>query len=348
MAGAELFLLSGSAAPGPVEQIEADPAWNLLHSATTERNAPFRLRVLHFNDMHGFISNLLTAYERPVLSRMVFHVKELRQRYINHPDVAVLFVAGGDEQIGSPFDELLGYDQASYQTHAGYRAYSAAGVDAGVIGNHDLDKGPGLLTYAIQQEASFPILSANVLSGRYLNQLCYPAALFRVKKVRIGLIGLTTAGQIKYPYRADFSITDPLQAVRNLLPAFKPYCDIIIVLSHLGYSVASDSAIVKPIGDVELASALNYCDVDLIVGGHTHHVLNEEGLSPVNIVNGIPIVQAGQQGRFLGSVDISWRHGAAAVSSVRLMMVDHLPVAEDFEASRHHSANEEAVSSNRT
>lgn len=331
MTGAELFLLTGSATPGPVEQIEADPAWNLLHPAAADRNVPFRLRVLHFNDMHGFISNLLTSYERPILSRIVSHVKELRRRYLHHPHVAVLFVAGGDEQTGSPFDELLGHNQASCQTHAGYRAYSAAGVDVGVIGNHDLDKGPDLLAHAIQQEARFPILSANVLSSRYLNRLGYPAALFRVKGVRIGLIGLTTAGQIRCPNQADFTITHPLEAIQNLLPAFKPYCDIVIILSHLGYSAASDSAIVKPIGDVELAAALNYCDVDLIIGGHTHHILNEEGLSPANIVNGIPIVQAGRRGRFLGSVDIGWRYGVAAVSSVRLMMVDELPVDQDFE-----------------
>ena len=47
--------------------------------------------------------------------------------------------------------------------------------------------------------------------------------------------------------------------------------------------------------------------VHLIVGAHTHNVLNEAGLSAANIVNGIPIVQAGKFGQFVGEVDITVR-----------------------------------------
>ncbi len=330
IADAELFLLTGNATLGPVGQIEADPAWNLLLSGVSERSAPFRLRVFHFNDLHGFICKLTATGERPILARMVSVVRRLRRRYQNDPDVAVLFAAGGDAQVGSLFDELLEHDQISLKVHAGYRAYSAAGVDVDVIGNHDLDRGANLLTHAIQQDARFPVLAANAISQQHLNWLCYPAALFRIKGVRIGLIGLTTAGQVKC-YASDVTIFDPLATLQNLLPVFKPYCDILIILSHLGYSLSSDSAIVNPLGDVELAQALDYCEVDLIIGGHTHHALNENGLSAANIVNGIPIVQAGTLGRFLGSVDVTLRHGTAAVSSARLISVADLPVDLDFE-----------------
>ncbi len=330
MVGAELFLLTGNATLGPVDQIEADPAWRLLQSNAADRLNPFRLRVFHFNDLHGLIYKINAAAEFPIFSRMVSLVRELRQRYRDNPDVAVMFAAGGDGQVGSLFDELLEQDQASLKVHAGYRAYSAAGVDVDVIGNHDLDRGAGLLTHAIQQDARFPILSANAISQQHLNWLSYPAALFRVKGIRIGVIGLTTAGQVKCQ-DSEVLIFDPLAILQDLLPAFKPYCDIIIVLSHLGYSVASDSAIVKPLGDVELAQALDYCEVDLIIGGHTHHALNEQGLGQANIVNGIPIVQAGAQGRFLGSVDIILREGTAAVASARLIPVADLPVDEAFE-----------------
>ncbi len=332
MVGAELFLLTGNATLGPVAHIEADPAWHLHRSNASDRTVPFRLRVFHFNDLHGFICKLNFTGERPIFSRMVSLVRRLRLRYRDNPDVAVLFAAGGDGQVGSLFDELLERDQVSLKVHAGYRAYSAAGVDVDVIGNHDLDRGANLLTHAIQQDARFPVLSANAVSQQHLNWLSYPAALFRAKGIRIGIIGLTTAGQIKC-HETDVTIFDPLETLKNLLPAFKPFCDIIIILSHLGYTVASDSAIVNPIGDVELAQALGYCEVDLIIGGHTHHVLNEQGLSQANIVNGIPIVQAGTQGRFLGSVDITLRQGTAAVSSARLIPVSDLVIDEVFETS---------------
>ncbi len=330
IAETELFLLTGDVTCGPINHIEANPNWNLDRSSVSKRTTPFRLRVLHFNDLHGFLSKLGRTGERSIFSRMVSFVKKTRQEYQTNPDMAVLFLTGGDEQVGSLFDELMGHSVESYQIHAGYHAYSAAGVDAGVVGNHDLDKGADLLAYAIEQDARFPLLSANILCRHKLKQLCYPAALFRIKGIRVGLIGLTTAGQLKHS-KTNLTVSDPLTSLQNLLPAFKPYCDIIIILSHLGHSVASSMATVKPIGDVELARALDYCEVDLIVGGHTHHALNEHGLSQVNVVNGIPIVQAGTLGHYLGSVYITLRQETAAVSCVRLMTVSDLPVDEAFE-----------------
>lgn len=330
LAETELFLLEGDVTSGPVEHIKADPAWALHQSTVDTRRDPFRLRVLHFNDLHGFISKINPHGDEPVFSRMASYVSEVRQRYRDDPNVTALFAAGGDEQVGSLFDELVGQDKETYQIHAGYHAYSAAGVDVGVLGNHDVDKGSALLAHAIDHEARFPLLSANVISP-HLRGLCYPAALFRLKEVRIGLIGLSTMGQIKC-YEADFIMANPLTTLKNLLPAFKPFCDILIILSHLGYSADSGMATVKPLGDVELARALDYCEVDLIVGGHTHHALNEEGLGPANVVNGIPIAQAGSLGRYLGSVDITLRDGTAAVSSVRLLPVTDLPVEQTFEA----------------
>ncbi len=330
MIGTEMFLLTGDVTRRPVAAIEADPAWNLRRSAVSARTEPFRLRVIHFNDLHGFLSKISPHSERPIFSRMVSFVNKTRRLYRDDPNLAVLFLAGGDEQGGSLFDELLGQGVDDYQIHASYHAYSAAGVDAGAIGNHDLDKEADLLAHAIEREAEFPILSANVVGHKKLSQVCFPAALFRTNGIRVGVIGLTTAGQQKRQSRA-FTITDPLAAVQNLLPAIKPYCDILIILSHLGYSVAASSATVEPLGDVELARALPYGGVDLIVGGHTHHALNEQGLSQSNVVNGIPIVQAGTLGQYLGSVDITLRHGVPAVSSARLMTVSDLPVDMPFE-----------------
>ena len=134
MAGAELFLLTGNATLGRVDHIDADPAWNLAQSSATSRTTPFRLRVLHFNDLHGSLCRVTNRGEQPIMARMVSLVRVLRRRYQDNPNVAVMFVAGGDEQAGSFFDELLEHDEVVLKTHAGYRAYSAAGVDGDVIG----------------------------------------------------------------------------------------------------------------------------------------------------------------------------------------------------------------------
>ena len=77
-------------------------------------------------------------------------------------------------------------------------------------------------------------------------------------------------------------------------------------------------------------AACRPASVHLIVGAHTHHVLNEGGLSAGNIVNGIPIVQAGKFGQFVGEVDITVRE-MAVVTHARLMPAIDLPVDEAFE-----------------
>ena len=327
--GAQLFLFIGDPTTAPIRRVVP-----LGESAPPPPpdlgKTPFRLCILHFNDLHSHISRLTTQGDRPIFSRMVGRLRQLRRRAHNNPYLAALFLSGGDDLGGTVFDELLGDNPASYTVHAGYRLYSAAGVDAGVLGNHDFDKGASLLAHAIAQDARFPLLSANLLASPPLAERVYPAALLVVKGVRVGLIGLTTAAEIKRQRTADFGLAHPVTAIQNLLPALRPLCDVLIVLSHLGHSLTSGGAVTRDAGDVELAASLPRGSVHLIIGGHTHQALNEEGLSVTNLVNNIPIVQAGTLGRFLGEVDITLGP-RTAVSHVHLTPTADLPLDETFE-----------------
>ena len=132
--------------------------------------------------------------------------------------------------------------------------YTAAAVDAGAVGNHDLDWGLGVLALSARQDAAFPLLSANLVpaAGKEAPGI-HPAALLVVKGIRVGVIGLTTPADIKHLLPGEFTITDPLVAVGNLLPALRPLCDVLIVLGHPEYSLASASAVTAGAGDVELA-----------------------------------------------------------------------------------------------
>jgi formiminotetrahydrofolate cyclodeaminase len=160
--------------------------------------------------------------------------------------------------------------------------------------------------------------------------LVFPAAILVVKSVRVGLVGLVTRAENRLS-GGDCRIFEPVQVLKNLIPVLKPHCDLLIVLSHLGYSLDAGSAQMIDAGDVELAKSLPHGGVDLIIGGHSHSVLNMGGLAPENIVNGIPIVQAGALGRFLGKVDITLRDGRVSVTNARLIPIDNLPVDAAFE-----------------
>jgi 5'-nucleotidase/UDP-sugar diphosphatase len=320
--GALLYLLAGDPATAPIAEIISALGVTLPPPLPDLAEHPFRLHILHFNDLHGRVTRATPNGDQPILSRLVWRVRELRRRCQADPRRAVLFLSGGDDLAGGILGELLD------TVHAGYRLHSAAGVDAGVVGNHDLDAGAGPLARAIERDACFPLLSANLCASPPLAGRVYSAALLVVKGLRIGLVGLTTWGEVRCA--PELCLSHPLLALQNLLPALRPLCDVLIVLSHLGHSLASSSATTRDVGDVELAASLPSGSVHLIVGGHTHDALNESGLSAANLVNGIPIVQAGTMGRFLGEVDLTIGE-RACVTGVRLTPTADLPPDEDFE-----------------
>ncbi len=261
---------------------------------------PFLLKIFHINDLHNNIYTFDDDYsESPVFSRIVNEVEKERSASIDY-NSGILFLSAGDDCTGSPLDHLTGYDGEKFISHPAYSAYSLGGIDATVLGNHDFDNGLQTLKHSINQDANFPVLSANLNHDGELDGLVYPGAVIVIKGVRIGIIGLTTPGHIRSRKGSEFSIDNPVESVNKLYKKLSGVCDSIILLSHLGYKLGSYFAAVKIMGDLELASKLKEYNIDLIIGGHTHDFLNINGLISENIINNIPIVQAGYNGLFYG------------------------------------------------
>ena len=323
-----LYVLKGDATAPEIELELADGvSWPARQASNS---SPFHLRVLHFNDLHGWICDIQHEGTRPIFSRMVHKIKEIRTSCSRHQNEGLIVLSAGDDIIGTVFDQLISQAPAGESSHAGYQLYSCAGVDATCLGNHDLDLGVDPICEAIQHDAAFPVLAANLSGPAGLSSRCLPAVIYVIKGLRVGIIGLTTPAEHNLPATEAFEIASPVEVANRLVPKLRPFCDVLIVLSHLGYSLHSNAATVQIAGDVELANALPEGSVDLIVGGHTHNTLNEKGMSASNIVNGIPIVQAGMLGRFLGTVDINVGE-QAAVTNARLISTETIPIDEAFE-----------------
>ena len=104
---------------------------------------------------------------------------------------------------------------------------------------------------------------------------------------RIGIFGVTVP--MATPQKVDAALWDnlfapPIETAKRLAAELRPQCDFLIALTHIG--IAQDR---------KLAEAVP--ELDLLIGGHTHVVLEQPEL-----VNGVPIVQAGSHGRYLGHV----------------------------------------------
>ncbi|MBI5348237.1 MAG: hypothetical protein HZB77_02795, partial [Chloroflexi bacterium] len=237
----QLFLLKGDATQ---ENLNLEiPSEMQVPTAWHYDNQPFQLKILHFNDLHGHAARVSSKESTPVFSKMVSRIQHIRSTCRENLFAGVLVLSGGDDIIGSPFDLLAGKDSQSYQVHAGYHLYSKAGVAASVLGNHEFDLGLDLLAYAIRKDAAFPILSANIKPNKQLEKLCNLAAIFYLKGVRVGVIGLTTpAATLRSRQGSEFEIVDPIPVVKRLLPIVRSLSDVVIILSHLGLSLNSSSA----------------------------------------------------------------------------------------------------------
>lgn len=324
-----IFLLSGDASMGNATSLAPAPGVDFPQRPQNPGRDGFRLSLYHINDLHGHLARFIPQGEDALISRIAWQIQTQRKALAVCPDRALLFFSAGDDCIGAIFDELLGTTPADFQMHAAYRLYSALGIDAACLGNHEFDIGFALLRESIQRDARFPLLAANV-SCPQLENVCHPAAIFVVKGLRVGVIGLVTQAELNIS-DASCRVTNPVPVAQNLAALMRPYCDVLVILSHLGLSLASSSIPMQSAGDVELAQSLPRSGVHLIIGGHTHHSLNPQGLSPQNIVNGIPIVQAGSLGHFLGQVDLMVTPRGAVVTDARLLLTEKLPIDPDFD-----------------
>jgi 2',3'-cyclic-nucleotide 2'-phosphodiesterase (5'-nucleotidase family) len=167
---------------------------------------------------------------------------------------------------------------------------SEVGYDAMSMGNrefHFLERGLKTKTGL----ARFPILSAN-LRGQSdeLSRTVKPYIVKTLGDTRVALFGLTVPMITQKMLASKFSpywFEDPLVAAAELVPRLRECADFVIALTHIGLEK-----------DQLLAASVP--GIDLIVGGHTHAVLED-----LIRVGDTVIVQAGSWGHFLGEVQVS-------------------------------------------
>jgi 5'-nucleotidase len=177
---------------------------------------------------------------------------------------------------------------------------SAAGYNAGTIGNHEFDNGlEGLLEPL--PHAKFPIINSNydfsdtILAGKFPRW-----KIFRKSEIKIGVYGLGVelAGLVGKKQYGNTVYNDPLEVaveMENFLKNEKK-CDLVICLSHLGLRYREPK-----VSDTIIAAETSF--TDLIIGGHTHTYLEE----PLTLKNkqGNPVIVniAWWGGLMMGQID---------------------------------------------
>jgi 5'-nucleotidase len=149
--------------------------------------------------------------------------------------------------------------------------------------------------------ANFPFVSANYnFKNTLLDGLISPYKVVIKDGIKIGVFGLGIDfdGLVDKRNYKETVYLDPIEIANDTAAQLKnnEKCDLVICLSHLGYSYKEDK-----VSDVKLATQTK--NIDLILGGHTHTFLEKPTVLKNIAQEEVLINQAGCYGLLLGQID---------------------------------------------
>jgi len=226
--------------------------------------------IFFINDQHGQLENF----------SKIKHIVD-QEKLIN----PVLLTASGDMFSGNPV-----VDNHAQKGYPMIDLMNDVGFDIALLGNHEFDYGEEILRDRMNQ-SNFDWVCANVdMSASVIPQTASVIVL-NAGDLKIAFLGLVETngkeGDIipsTHPWRVQNLTFQPhqdiVQGYANV--KFEEDADLLIALTHIGTG-----------RDFQLAEDSPF--FDLILGGHSHQVVEDES-------NGIPIFQTGSYLNNLGRV----------------------------------------------
>jgi 5'-nucleotidase len=270
--------------------------FSLLSALPTEllaASGSAAITILYTNDMHSriepFPSNDPKHAGLGGFERRAALIKKIRSENSN-----VLLLDAGDVFQGTPYFNM-------FSGEVEYKLMSQMQYDATTIGNHDFDNG----IENIQKQfvhANFVMLNANYgVDNTPLKDIVKPYKIFTKNGIKIGVFGLgiELKGLVPKSLTGETTYHDPIMVAEEISKILKKdkKCDYIICLSHLGYKYED-----KKIDDVKLAEGTSF--IDLIIGGHTHTLLDKPETKKNKNGKITYITQMAWAGLYLGRIDL--------------------------------------------
>lgn len=229
------------------------------------------IHIYHTNDLHSHLEHW------PSIHKLV---TERRRWHEEEGDEVFVF------DIGDHMDRWHPLSDAT-RGKANCRLLNEAGYDAGTIGNNEGITLPFEDLDSMYLEKEFEMLVANLFNQDGSRPVwAKPYHVYISKKgTRIGVIGVTVNFGRFYE-QLGWKVTDPMEEIENCVDELKKQSDVIILLSHLG--IHDDERIAE-----------QFPEIDVILGGHTHHILHEGKEVGSSLLAG-----AGKFGYYTGHVTV--------------------------------------------
>jgi 2',3'-cyclic-nucleotide 2'-phosphodiesterase (5'-nucleotidase family) len=235
------------------------------------------ITILHHNDSHGNLyKGTYVGYTQ--LATLI------KQERAYNPDRTILLNAGdqiqGDAMMyyfksaplgyaadGTPLDPPL-------TTHPMMAVMNAMNYDAWTLGNHEFNFGKDIFTAVIGQ-AAFPTLQANVEDdGQYgLAPLVdsYVEKTVGPENVKVAILGIGNHRVPNYELPSNIpglTFSDPIAKTQELSALLRPTNDVVIALTHIGFTENPASVEVDANVDTNLVAQTG--GLDAVIGGHSH------------------------------------------------------------------------------
>ena len=252
------------------------------------------------------------------VARLATLVEQLRQQHSTEP---TLLLDGGDISQGTLFHTI-------FRTHAPeLRLMKQLGYDAITLGNHEFDFRPDGLSRMLEAASRHldqlpPIIASNLKlppDQKHLQSQGIIETWKVIEKngIRFGLFGLMGQDADRSaPNAKPVIFEEQLTTARTMVNLLKnkQKADVVILLSHSGVKRNKDGSW----GGEEVEYARQVPGIDIIVGGHSHTALQE----PI-MVNGVAIVQAGSEIRYLGELSMELSDdGTLSMKKYQLHTID--------------------------
>jgi 2',3'-cyclic-nucleotide 2'-phosphodiesterase (5'-nucleotidase family) len=239
------------------------------------------ITILHHNDSHGnLVKGSFVGYTQ--LATLI------KQERLHNPN-RTLLLDGGDQIQG---DAMMYYFKSSYsgfaadgtplpaneQTNPMIAAMNSMNYDAMTLGNHEFNYGNAVFT-GIFKQAQFPLLGANVSdTGAYgLSQVgpgaqgVQPYIEKTLGGIKVAILGITNHRVPNYELPSNIvglTFSNPISTALQYAPNLHQNDDVVVALTHIGFTTNPKSVEVDNNVDTNFAAAVP--GVDAIIGSHSH------------------------------------------------------------------------------
>lgn len=243
-----------------------------------------------------------------------YHINDIHSKFEKWPRIHRFIQQKKAEQenvfvfdIGDHVDRVHPYTEATFGK-SNVELLNEIKVDFATIGNNEGITLPFEALDTLYHDAKFQVLVGNLYyPNKQRPQWLKPYEIKTTKAgTKIGIIGLTVYFS-KFYQELGWHVTDPIEELAHCITELNSEVDIIVLLSHLG--IHEDEEIAR-----------SFPEIDVIMGGHTHHVL-ENG----QITNETLLACAGKHGNYVGHIELVWDGERIQSKSAELFDSNNLP-----------------------